>query len=145
MKLSHHFTLAELTHSGKAAELGLDNTPPPLIVENLRALAETLEQVRALVGRPVIVSSGYRSQEVNKAVGGGRNSAHMLGLAADIKCSGPSPLALARLIRDSGIEYDQLIREPTWAHIGLSLGKPRGELLTARRTAIGMTYTPGIG
>lgn len=145
MKLSSHFTLDELTHSQAAVRRGLDNDPPPLAVENLRALAGVLEQVRALAGRPIVVSSGYRSPVVNKAVGGSATSAHMLGLAADITCPGMTPRALAILIRDSGIEFDQCINEGNaWCHIGLSQDKPRRQVLTATFKGGRAHYSEGL-
>lgn len=144
MNLSPHFTLAELTFSQTATRLGIDNTPTEAIEANLRRLCGTLEQVRALVGRPIRVSSGYRSCAVNAAVGSGPGSAHVLGLAADFTCSGLTPKALAVLIRESDIEFDQLIYEGTWVHIGLATGLPRREVLTANFSGGHATYTRGI-
>lgn len=131
MKLSEHFTLAELTASQSAARLGLDNTPPVAIVDALRKTAQLLEQVRALLGKPIIVSSGYRAPQVNRAVGGAANSAHMLGCAADFACPAfGSPLEVAREIAQSDIAYDQLIHEfRAWVHIAWS-PQPRRMVLT---------------
>ena len=81
-KLSEHFTLEELIFSQTAMRKGIDNTPAPDIVRNLRRLAGALEDVRALLGAPVVISSGFRGEALNRAVGGARNSAHMRGLAA---------------------------------------------------------------
>lgn len=144
MNLSAHFTLDELTRSQVAVRRGLDNQPAPLIVANLKRVAQLLEEVRALVGRPLIVSSGYRSPAVNKAVGGATNSAHVLGLAADIICSGISSRTLAILIQDSGIGFDQLIWEGTWVHLGLRDGGPRREVLTATFVNGRAQYAQGI-
>lgn len=71
MQLTPHFTLAELTASTTAQRLGLDNTPSAAIVQRLGDLAKILERVRQYLGKPIIVTSGYRSLAVNKAVGGG--------------------------------------------------------------------------
>lgn len=131
MNLTPHFTLEELTFSDKAVRLGISNKPSIAELANLRRLAETLEQVRALVGGPLDVTSGYRCLEVNRAIGSDDTSAHVKGLAADIRAKSMTPRALALLIRESGIEYDQLIYEGAWVHIGLSYGKPRREVLTA--------------
>ncbi|MEM4986187.1 D-Ala-D-Ala carboxypeptidase family metallohydrolase [Collimonas sp. H4R21] len=90
-----------------------------------------MELVRVLVGKPIFVSSGYRSPAVNRIVGGASNGAHVLGLAADIHCSGVTPKQLANAIKVSGIAFDQLIYEGTWVHIGLSDGTPRQQVLTA--------------
>lgn len=131
MKLSEHFTLAELTASQSAGRLGLDNTPPVAIVDALRKTAQLLEQVRALLGKPIIVSSGYRAPQVNRAVGGAANSAHMLGCAADFACPAfGSPLEVCREIAQSDIAYDQLIHEfRAWVHIAWS-PQPRRMVLT---------------
>lgn len=142
MNISQHFTLEELTHSQTAARRGIDNRPPESVLVNLRdVLCPGLEQVRALLGKPILISSGYRSPEVNRAVGGSRTSAHMTGLAADINCPGLTPAALAHIIKASDIEFDQLILEfDSWVHFGLA-DKPRGQLLTIRS---GTGYMKGI-
>lgn len=142
--MSAHFTIAELTFSQTAVRRGIDNTPSEAITANLRRLCDTLEQVRALVGKPISVSSGYRSPALNIVVGGARDSAHVQGLAADINCPGMSPKALAIVIRESSIAFDQLIFEGTWVHIGLSASKPRNEVLTANFTNGHATYVRGI-
>lgn len=145
MNLTPHFTLEELTVSQEAQRRGLANKPNIPELANLRRLAETLELVRELVGRPVVVSSGFRCLAVNRAVGSGDSSAHVLGLAADFTVPGMTVKALCLLIRESGIEYDQLIYEGTWVHLGLSEGKPRREELTAHFAAgKRTTYTRGI-
>ncbi|GGI16470.1 D-Ala-D-Ala carboxypeptidase family metallohydrolase [Oxalicibacterium faecigallinarum] len=145
MNLSKHFTLAELTISQEAARRGIDNTPSPTALANLKRVAAVLEEVRALFGMPIVVSSGYRSPELNAAIGGSRTSAHVLGLAADINCPGITPTVLARKIRDSRIIFDQLILEYPdrggWVHIGLSEKSPREQLFTKRS---GTGYMPGI-
>ena len=144
MNLSPHFSLAELVASQVATRKGIDNTPTPAIVANLTRLAELLEQVRALVGAPIAISSGYRSPALNKAVGGAANSAHVLGLAADISTAKLAPKALALLIRQSDIAFDQLIYEGTWVHIGLSTGALRRQVLTAKFAGGGVSYVAGI-
>ena len=127
MRLSPHFTLAEFVTSQEAARRGIDNTPAPDVVERLRRTAAGLEAVRIrLGGAPIIVTSGYRSSQLNDAIGGSRTSQHMRGEAADIICpsfGGPNEVAAA--LRDSGIEYDQLILEyGRWVHVSFS-DKPR--------------------
>jgi uncharacterized protein YcbK (DUF882 family) len=144
MNLSEHFTLEELTASQAAVRNGLDNRPDLDITKNLRRMADKLEEVRALVGKPIIVSSGYRSPAVNKAVGGSSKSAHMRGLAADITVPGMTSRDLAELIRSSAIAYDQLIFEGTWVHIGLAEGIMRHQVLTAHFSPAGVTYTQGL-
>ena len=144
MKLSPHFSLAELVSSQVATRKGIDNAPAPAIVANLTRLAALLEQVRALVGAPIAISSGYRSPALNKAVGGAANSAHVLGLAADISTAKLAPKALALLIRQSGLDFDQLIYEGTWVHIGLSTGALRRQVLTAKFAGGSVSYVAGI-
>ena len=144
MNLSPHFSLAELVSSQVATRKGIDNAPAPAIVANLTRLAALLEQVRALVGAPIAISSGYRSPALNKAVGGAANSAHVLGLAADISTAKLTPKALALLIRQSDIAFDQLIYEGTWVHIALSAGTPRRQVLTAKFAGGGVSYVAGI-
>jgi zinc D-Ala-D-Ala carboxypeptidase len=112
MKLSDHFTLAEFTRSDKATELGNDNQPTPAHLEHLKHTAAGFEKVRALLGdEPLKITSGYRNPVVNKAVGGTPTSAHPMGYAGDFRHPTLSPLACARLLRDSDLMFDQLILE----------------------------------
>lgn len=140
MQLTEHFTLEELT----VTRVKAPNEPGPVELGNLLRVAAVLEQVRALVGKPISVNSGYRSLGVNKAVGGSINSAHVKGLAADFTAPGITNKALALLIRESEIQFDQLIYEGNWVHIGLSEGKPRRQVMTAKFSPSGTTYVLGI-
>lgn len=124
MKLSTHFTLAELTASNKARQLGLDNTPPHELMPRLVLLAEMLERVRSTLGAPVIVTSGYRGPALNRAVGGVTSSDHTQGHAADIVCPGyGSPYQIAKLLAPlvSTLGIGQLILEGVkgkqWVHV----------------------------
>jgi hypothetical protein len=137
MRLSDHFTLAELTASQTAARLGIDNSPPAGIIDALRETAAMLELVRRHLGnKPITISSGYRCLAVNRAIGSGDSSAHVRGMAADFICpSFGSPLAVCQALTQSDIAYDQLIREfddgaRGWTHIGRSSGLPRRMVLT---------------
>jgi hypothetical protein len=142
MDLSTHFTLEELVHSQTADRQDIDNTPTAEIVENLRILARGLEAVRALLGRPMIISSGYRCPRLNQVVGGATNSDHMRGLAADFICPQlGTPAELAQRIRASDIVYDQLIYEYTWCHIGFAPALRRQALTLNKQTR---GYLPGI-
>ena len=76
MQLTPHFSLAELTRSATAQRLGLDNTPHPDDLPRLQQLAEMLERIRSPLGHPITITSGYRSREVNQAVGGSPKSQH---------------------------------------------------------------------
>lgn len=142
MQLSEHFTLEEMTFSAAAARLGIDNTPASAaIVENLVHVAATMEIVRTLLGaKPINVHSGYRSLPLNHAVGGVATSAHCRGLACDFVCPDfGEPITIARAILFSidQIEFDQLILEYGWVHIGLpDVGvPPRWQALTKRSAA----------
>ncbi len=129
MKLSDHFTLAEMTVT---QQRGLDNTPSAATAANLRKTAELMEEVRRLLGgRPIIVTSGYRSPEVNRAVGGSRHSEHMTGSAVDFICPGfGSPLEVCKAIAASDIQFNQLIHEfGAWTHISRS-DAPKRQILT---------------
>lgn len=133
MKLSNHFTLEELTRSTTAQRLRLKNSPTVHELAHLMRLAAVLEEVRRVLGhRPILVNSGFRSEAVNKAVGGSSTSAHRLGLAADFTCpSFGTPLEICQTIAATGIEFDQLIHEKgSWVHLGLSQSAPRTQLLT---------------
>ncbi|HET7765459.1 MAG TPA: D-Ala-D-Ala carboxypeptidase family metallohydrolase [Burkholderiales bacterium] len=131
MRLSPNFSLDELVYSETAEQNGIDNTPPPEIVENLKRLAAGLEAVRALLGAPLEISSGYRCAALNQAVGGSSTSQHMHGLAVDFACPDfGSPLEIARAIQRSGLEFDQCILEyGRWVHLSFS-DAPRRRLLT---------------
>lgn len=143
--LSPHFSLDELTVSETAARHGLDNTPTPEALSNLRSLAATLERIRdhlglpAHAGLPIIITSGYRSRLVNAAVGGSDGSQHLIGCAADFICPRfGSPLHVAAAIQSSGIAFDQLIHEfGRWVHVSVSpfdsRRGPRGMVLTIDR------------
>jgi zinc D-Ala-D-Ala carboxypeptidase len=135
MNLSAHFTLAEFTDSQTAARQGIDNTPPADVVERLKRTAQGLEAVRVRLGcAPIVISSGYRSPALNAAIGGSKNSQHMTGEAADFTCPRfGSPTEVAAALKDSGIEYDQLILEfGRWVHISFS-DKPRHHALVIDR------------
>lgn len=133
MKLTPNFTLEELTSSETAARLGLDNTPNEAVKANLVRLAKFLEEVRRVLGRPIMVNSAYRSPEVNKAIGSRSTSQHVLGCAADIRVPGLTPNDIVNLVVKSNIEYDQLIREfDSWVHISIPnkfADKPRKQVL----------------
>ena len=138
MNLSPHFTLAELTQSEYAARMGLLNEPGQDEIANLKRMAALLELVRAKVGNPIIVSSGYRSPAVNAGIGGSKTSQHMFGCAADIRALGMPVNALMKTICDSDIQYDQLILEfGSWVHISVPNkpeSKPRRQSLIIDKT-----------
>lgn len=149
-QLSPHFTLAEMTRTSVKA----DNTPPPEVVENLRALCvNVLEPLRVAMGKPMRVNSGFRSAAVNKAVGGSNTSQHSTGEAADIEFDGFDNKALAEKIVAMKLPFDQLILEghkegdpnSGWVHVSHKRsGKQRKQVLTATFVQGKPTYTPGL-
>jgi hypothetical protein len=136
--LSPHFTLAELVRSDTATAKGILNLPDAMEVRNLGRVANVLEEIRSLCGdNPVLISSAFRSEELNRAVGGVPNSAHRKGLAADFTIPAfGSPTDICRFLvgRIDFLGLDQLICEKTggheWVHIGLSDSPPRHQALT---------------
>jgi len=121
MKLTEHFTLAELTQSSTALRTGIKNIPSPNTIGNLKILCEGLEQIRALLGSPLFITSGYRSPTLNRFIGGSANSAHCLGFAADFKCPQfGDPVDIVAAIKASGIKYDQCINEGFWVHVSFA-------------------------
>jgi len=147
VQLSEHFSLAEFT----VTNTGKPNQPTNDYLPNLLAIAETMEEVREALGYPIRISSGYRSELVNKLVKGSPTSAHLKGLACDFVCPGfGTPKQVALAIIDAGIakDVDQLILEykttksngGDWVHIGLAEVN-RGHVLTK---SPGKGYLPGI-
>ena len=116
MNLTPHFTLEELTFTNHRE---FDNTPNVLQVNNLQRLAEFLEEVRSLLGKPIIIDSGFRSPEVNQAVGSTSVSQHLRGCAADFRVPSMTPSEVVKAIHGSDLPFDQLILELTWTHISI--------------------------
>ena len=117
MNLSEHFTLEELTFTNHRE---YDNTPNQVQIDNLTRLAEFLEKVRyTLYDRPIIIDSGFRSPEVNQAVGSTSVSQHLRGCAADIRVPDMTPAEVVKAIYDADLPYDQLILELGWTHISI--------------------------
>lgn len=137
MRLSENFTLEEMTFSETAARQGISNVPNKFIVEELKRLClEALEPLRGRLGRPIIVTSGYRSPVVNSLVGGSKSSSHVHGRAADVKVHGVAPIDVCRACVDAAIPFDQVIHEfGLWCHIAIApVGVlPRKQLLTIDR------------
>lgn len=139
--LSPHFTLEELTHSDKAVELGIDNTPSAEVIERLKIVCcRILEPVRDHYGIPFRPNSGYRCPALNAAMpGSSKTSQHMTGQAVDFEVPGVSNYDLAKWIETS-LAYDQLILEnytrgqPSsgWVHCSIVAGKNRMECLTIK-------------
>ena len=131
MNLSPHFTLEELTHTDHRE---LDNTPNDTEKNNLKRLAEFLEQVKEVLGgKPIMVNSAFRSKAVNDAVGSKDTSQHRIGCAADIRVPGMTPDQVVKAIIAAQLPYDQVIREfDRWTHVSIPnspLDKPRHQAL----------------
>ena len=128
MKLSKNFTYEELCHSGVAERKGLRNRPKTkeeerVVIENLKALCiEVLQPLRDYLGKPVVISSGYRSEEVNRMVGGVKGSQHLKGEAADIHIENTEYLLKIMHFIMEETDFDQLIWEKNkqgtqWVHV----------------------------
>ena len=121
MNITPNFTLDELTASESAERNGWDNTPNDAELENLKRLADFLEQVKVVRGgKPIMITSAFRSKKVNDSVGSKDTSQHRIGCAADIRVPGMTPDEVVRKVIASGIGYDQVIREfDRWTHISV--------------------------
>jgi zinc D-Ala-D-Ala carboxypeptidase len=150
MKLSANFSLNELTKSDTAIRHDIDNTPSMQVIENLQDLVDNvLQPLREKFG-PIVVTSGYRSPAVNKAIGGSPTSDHCLGYAADFEASIDNR-ELAIYIRDT-MSFKQLILEfyrdgvpdSGWVHCSFQKDANKGQVLTAKKVNGRTQYTNGI-
>lgn len=120
-----YFTIEELCRSYTADNLGIDNTPPKYVELNLRDLIEFLNPLREAWGSPIIINSGYRCPELNKAVGGVPTSAHQTGNAVDMHPQNGKMEEFKQFCLDycKDKDFDQLILENSgateWVHLGL--------------------------
>lgn len=128
-----YFTIAELTRTNQKANNAITIEQG----DNLKQLIEkVLDPAREEFGEPIKVTSGFRSQEVNRLVGGAKSSQHCKGQAADLTCSDNKKLF--RILAE--MEFDQLIYEfgdenqPSWVHVSYVLGANRNEILRARKS-----------
>jgi hypothetical protein len=136
MLLSPHFSLDELTVTDHRE---FDNTPNSSEINNLKRLAEMLEEVKTLLGgKPIMVNSAFRCKQVNDAVGSKDTSQHRVGCAADIRVPSMTPDEVVKAVIASGIAYDQIIREfNSWTHISVPnnpSGTPRKQALIIDKT-----------
>lgn len=152
MKLGKHFHLSEFTRSQTAARKGIVNQPGAEDVRALLLLVENvLEPLRMAFGKPVVISSGYRSPKLNRAIGGSRTSQHCRGEAADFEIPGMENIVVARWLQDN-VYFDQLILEfytpgqphSGWVHCSYREAGNRGEVLTAKRSRWGTQYMQGL-
>lgn len=153
MKLSEHLDLSEVTRSDTAKRKGISNQPTPEHLENFKKLAENIfEPIRNHFKEPIFISSGYRSKELNTAIGGSLTSQHCSGEAIDIDMDGRSTTVTNKMIFEyikNSLNFDQLIWEfgtdsnPDWVHVSYeSTGKQRKQVLKAVRVNGNTTYKP---
>jgi hypothetical protein len=160
MQLSKNLALAEVTRSETAKRKGISNMPTPEHIENFKKLAENVfQQIRDHFGCPIHISSGYRSEALNKAIGGAGkmvngkyvpSSQHCTGEAIDIDMDGTS--ITNKQVFDyikNNLNFDQLIWEfgtdanPDWVHVSYeSTGKQRKQILKAVKKGSATTYVP---
>lgn len=151
MQITSHFSTSEFERSQTAARAGIEIhvLPATDIWRNVQALCEhVLEPLRSLLGdKPIIISSGYRPEKVNRLVGGAPDSQHVYGQAADMTVPGMTDYDLAHFAYASDLPFDQLIYEfGRWVHISYNRSaKPRRDVLTSYYQASGgVGYVRGI-
>jgi len=136
LQVGEFFTMHELVHTDQP----MPNEPEVHHIINMtRLVNDVLDPLRLMAG-PLIVNSCFRSEPVNRAVGGAANSFHRHGLAADIRSDKYSPKELALML--GGLAFDKAIDEfDLWLHVQIPpIGSaPRGQLLQARKDADGKT------
>jgi hypothetical protein len=151
MQLSTNLSLAEVTRSETAKRKGISNMPTPEHIENFKKLAVNIFQpIREHFGKPIIISSGYRSAELNKAIGGSLSSQHCSGEAIDIDMDG-TDITNAQIfyyIKDN-LNFDQIIWEfgtntnPDWVHVSFAANRSqRKQMLVAKKVNGKTTYIP---
>lgn len=140
MKITENFSLEELISSETARKRGINNTPSESIKNSLIKLTEDiLQPIRDRYGKPIKVTSGYRSPQLNKIIGGAKTSQHMYGEAADLKASDGDNRKLFNLIlemiKSGEITVGQCIweygtkQQPRWVHISLPNSKHKNQVL----------------
>ena len=140
-----YFKLSEFCQSKTAKDHGIDMTPPARVKASLEALVvNVLDPLREAVGKPIVVSSGYRPEKLNALIGGAATSQHSLGQAADINIGGMAPKQVCELIIKLGLPFDQLIMEfGRWTHVSYG-PRNRRQVLTAKSVNGRTVYTPGL-
>lgn len=148
MNLTEHFTRDEFEFSQNAIRLGIDNRIPDDLLGNAIMTCGFMEEIRALLGVPITITSGYRCPALNGSTpGSAKTSAHMSALACDFVAPGfGSPFAIASKIIHSGLKFDQIVYEGTWVHASPMTpdGDVRGQILTAKFKDGKPTYYMGL-
>lgn len=120
MKLSENFELKEFTASDTATRKGIANDPGVSEVKAIENLAvKLLQPLRKAYGKRMVINSGYRCPELNKAVGGVPTSQHVKGEAADVACTHPA--YLVECLKKLGLDFDQCIQYSTFVHLSLKV------------------------
>lgn len=154
MKVSKYISLAEAIKSQTATRLGIDNTPTAEHLENMEHVGQNVfDRVREHFGKPIAVTSFYRSVNLNKAIGGSQTSQHCTGQAIDIDgdvLGGVKNSEIFKYIKDN-LTFDQLIwefgnsTEPDWVHVSLVKGVNRRKVLVAYKDGSRSIYKPYVG
>jgi hypothetical protein len=145
MNLSKNLTLAEMVNSATAKRLGIDNHPTPEHFENMKFLAvKVFQPIRNHFGVPIFISSGYRSEALNKNTkGASRTSQHSKGQAMDIDMDNTSisNKQVFDFIKEN-LDFDQLIDEHnfSWVHVSYSKNGNRKQILRAKRVGKKTVY-----
>ena len=129
MKLTEHFSLEEFVKSPTADKYKIDNTPSYRTQEQLKKLCnEVLEPIRIKYGKPIKITSGYRCPELNRKIGGARNSDHIYGDACDMKPVNGSVKELfdlaEQMVKNKEISCRQLIDEYNYSWVHISINNP---------------------
>ena len=134
--MTEHFTLNEFLRSDTASRYKIDNTPNKEQLENIEFVARQLEIIRSYYNKPMFITSGFRTKELNTLLKGSKTSQHMQGLAVDINLKSKEENKIFfnlvnKLIQEKKIKVYQLIDEYNykWVHIGFSKTNPKGQIL----------------
>ena len=144
MRLSKNFVLSEITRSNTAKRLGITNEPSKKHLENMQVLiTELIQPMRDALG-PIRVTSGYRSPQLNRAIGGSAKSQHCKGQALDLQFWKNGEMCnqeIYKWVLKSGLQFDQMINEFdfAWIHISLKKEKNRKQVLEAYKDKDGDT------
>tara|TARA_Y100000356_G_scaffold62009_1_gene50531 strand:- start:117 stop:584 length:468 start_codon:yes stop_codon:yes gene_type:complete len=144
MRLSKNFVLSEITRSNTATRLGITNEPSKKHLENMQVLiTELIQPMRNALG-PIRISSGYRSPQLNRAIGGSSKSQHCKGQALDLQFWKDGKMCnqeIYQWVLKSGLQFDQMINEFdfAWIHISLKKEKNRKQVLEAYKDKDGDT------
>lgn len=140
-QLTPHFSLHEFLASETAARMGREIIPTPDQLKNITRLCETLlEPIRVKLGRSMVITSGLRPPWLNVMIGGSLKSAHMDGLAADVKIVGMSPQVFSRWVKSNDFGLDQCIEEfGQWTHLSIAPA-PRNQFLVAKHVSGSTVY-----